>query len=116
MLSKIEEFGKNKGFFQYTKIGLLNSTPVQNTKTDVIDFDKTKEILYKGDRNQPKSCDALKLICEQNRLDFLELKSVENIVQYNNLTEESLEKIRFAIPRKIEGSKETMELIVSHEK
>ncbi len=115
MLHKIETFGNQKGFFQYTKIGLLNSTPVQNTKTDVIDFDKTKDVLCKGDRHQPKSCDALKFVCEQNRLDFLELKSVANIVKYNKPIEKSIEDIRFAIPKKIEGSNQIMKHILYHE-
>jgi hypothetical protein len=120
MLFKVEEFGRDKGYFQYTKIGLLNSTPVQNTKTDVIDFDKTKDILYKGDRNQPKSCDALKLICEKNRLDFLELKSVIRIIENTQRTpprpiEASIEDIRTKIPDKLKGSKKIMELVVNHE-
>jgi len=121
MLSKIEEFGKNKGYFQYKKIGLLNSTPVQNTKTDVIDFDDTVIRVCRdhdiGDR--PKSCDALKFICEQNRLDFLELKSVVKIIENAHRTppkpiEESLEKIRVAIPKKIAGSNLIMNYIINH--
>jgi len=116
MLSKIETFGKQEGYFQYKKIGLLNSKQVANTKTDVIDFDKTKDIFYKGSSYQPSSCDALKFLSKQNRLDFLELKSVVNIVKYNNPIEKSLKDIRVAIPSKIQGSNQIMENIINHKK
>ncbi|HPV20490.1 MAG TPA: hypothetical protein PK102_02525, partial [bacterium] len=49
-------------------------------------------------------------------LDFLELKSVVNIVKYNNPIEKSLKDIRVAIPSKIQGSNQIMENIINHKK
>ncbi|MCX7089225.1 MAG: hypothetical protein NTV00_14380 [Methylococcales bacterium] len=84
MLERLIEFGINGHFFYFMPIGQLEKSCCSNSKLEVIDFDKTKEILSNITKlQQPKSADALKILPLLDRIDFIELKGFKKFIQYN---------------------------------
>ena len=80
VLDKLLKFGIDKGYFEFTTIGQLDKSCCPKAKVEVIDFDKTKDIITKKfNLVSLKSCDAIKIIPENNCIDFIEMKSLANI-------------------------------------
>ncbi len=81
-LQKLLDFGCNSEYFNIKPIGQLNKSCCPNSKTEVIDFDATKDKLCKEKGFQTfKSCDALKILPKSERLDFIELKGFKQFVK-----------------------------------
>lgn len=84
MLERLIEFGINGNFFDFKPLGQLEKSCCSNSKIEVIDFDKTKEIVSNiAKLQQPKSADALKILTQLNRIDFIELKGFNEFIRYN---------------------------------
>lgn len=107
LLEKLIEFGLKKGFFVLKPLGILNSIPVPEVDVEVIDFDYTKERVCDEKKLQMvSSCDALKILPDLNRVDFIELKSITNYLIHNDNDADALKrKIRsFNFEDKIQDS------------
>jgi len=75
------EFGCGKDYFSLTEIGKLDKSCCPNSKIQVIDFDKTKESYCSvHDLKNLKSCDALKMVDEPERIDFIEMKGFKQFI------------------------------------
>lgn len=84
MLQRLQDFGIREGFFDIKPLRELPKSCCLNAATEVIDYDKTKEILSKiTPINQPKSADALKILPHLDRIDFIELKGFESFIHHN---------------------------------
>jgi len=83
MLDMLIEQGLAKGFFELSELGQLDKSCCLDSTLEVIDFDKTKETVVAINKSlqQPKSTDALKIIPQLNRLDFIELKGFKIFIQ-----------------------------------
>ncbi len=83
MLETLIEQGVARGFFELSELGQLDKSCCLDSKLAVIDFDKTKETIVAINKSlqQPKSTDALKIIPQLNRLDFIELKGFKIFIQ-----------------------------------
>ncbi|MGL4853766.1 MAG: hypothetical protein ACRC37_00745, partial [Lentisphaeria bacterium] len=96
----------------------LNSMPIDDLTASVIDFDATKRIICAEKELQMlSSCDALRIIPEKNRIDFIELKSIRNYILHskNLSSDEIAKKIRsFDLPGKIRDSFFLLSTIVYH--
>jgi len=101
MLERLMEFGVGNGYFCLQALGKLAKSCCTDVKIEVIDFDKTKEMVSKeAPIKQPKSADALKIFPQLNRLDFIELKGFEHFIKHKkNLPELHIDK---AISQQIE--------------
>ena len=74
--------GVEKKWFDISTIGKLDKSCCTNSKIEVIDFDKAEEIHRKKcGSTSLKSCDALKFMIEEERIDFIEMKSSKNILK-----------------------------------
>lgn len=75
-LTYLEDKGIELGYFQLQKIKDIEKSCCTNAITQVIDFDKTKDILVAADGLvTPKSCDCLKIRPEKQCIDLIEMKS-----------------------------------------
>jgi len=82
LLEKLLNFGLANGYFSITEIGKLDKSCCQNLKTEVIDFDKTEEFHRKAHNYQNlKSCDALKILDQLKRIDFIEMKGFKEFIK-----------------------------------
>lgn len=80
MLHKLLAFGIEKGYFTLKKIKDLDKTCCPCCEIEVIDFDETKTIVAQEQLQQTiPSCDALKILPRIKRIDFIEMKSSENM-------------------------------------
>lgn len=80
VLSSFLDKGVEKQWFDLSTIGELGKSCCQSSKIKIIDFDKAEEIhREKCGSASLKSCDALKFILEEKRIDFIEMKSSKNI-------------------------------------
>lgn len=128
-LERLEKFGVDNGYFEKKLISNISKTCCSTSNTEVIDFDKTKEKISSENKlQQPKSCDALKILHDKNRLDFIEFKGFKQFINHNTnknfskKLEDQVEKFNF--PRKIRDSLFILEnithnnifKITSHEK
>ncbi|PFC23506.1 hypothetical protein CN264_19045 [Bacillus cereus] len=83
MLDTFMDKGVQLGLFEIKALKDLEGSCASSASTDVIDYDLVKEKIYKDMNsggikfNQPKSCDALKILPEENRLDFIEIKGIK---------------------------------------
>jgi hypothetical protein len=83
MLKRLMEFGIQEKFFDIKPLGELPKSCCTESKVDVIDFDRTKEIISKiCGLQQPKSADALKILPDLNRIDFIELKGFQQFIKH----------------------------------
>lgn len=83
MLARLIAFGEDKGFFTVKALGELDKSCCPKAQTAVIDFDDTKAKMTKtAPLHQPKSADALKILPQLNRIDFIELKGFEQFVHH----------------------------------
>ena len=72
-----------KGYFETREIRNLEKSCCQNSTLEVIDFDKTKDLVCsKNNIPSLKSCDALKFTFENERIDFIELKGLNMYLKY----------------------------------
>lgn len=103
-LEKLCQQGSNLGFFEVKKISEIECECNQNLK--VIDFDLAKDKLCNYcDIVSLKSCDALKIIKKENRLDFIELKTFSKIFSFVKTLEDCEKHVRdFEIPIKVKDS------------
>ena len=77
VLNKFLELGIDKGYFTIRPLKDIDKSCCQSAEVEVIDFDSVKERLVKDFSAKiltPKSCDALKILPEMNRVDFIEMK------------------------------------------
>lgn len=83
MLERLMEFGISEKYFHVKPLGQLEKSCCSNSKIAVIDYDKTKELVSNIAKiQQPKSADALKILPQLNRIDFIELKGFEKYIQH----------------------------------
>ncbi len=83
-LNNLFEDGHKHGFFYSSTIGQLDKSCCTLSKTEVIDFDKTKEYVVKEKGFVTvKSCDAVKIISSLKRIDFIELKGFKKFLRFN---------------------------------
>ena len=86
MLNKLLQFGLENGYFEILEIRNIEKSCCKHSVTSVIDFDATKRKIVDAFCNgtfhiqEPKSCDALKILPEINRLDFIEFKGVSRVI------------------------------------
>ncbi len=77
----------DKKLFETAQIKDLDKSPCKQSTTVVVDFDKSKiEIVRHIGYHLICSCDALVIDEEKNKIDFIELKSLMNILKYGNYT------------------------------
>lgn len=103
-LEKLCQQGSSLGFFEIKKISEIECECHQNLK--VIDFDLAKnKICEYCDLVSLKSCDALKIIKKENRLDFIELKTFGKVFYFVKNLEDCEKNVRdFEIPIKVKDS------------
>ena len=82
MLKRLMEFGIKEKFFDIKTLGKLPKSCCTHSKVEVIDFDQTKETISKIGLQYPKSADALKILPELNRIDFIELKGFQQFIKH----------------------------------
>jgi hypothetical protein len=122
MLERLVEFGAKEGFFDSKSLGELEKTCCPQSKTEVIDYDKTKEMVSnEAQLQQPKSADALKIMPQLNRLDFIELKRFEDFIHHNkdkNNFNETLGKQieKFNLQKKIRDSLLILSTLINSKK
>ncbi|WP_322924522.1 hypothetical protein [Paenibacillus campi] len=125
MLSELLNNGTKHGIFTIVALEKLDVHRKIRAKVEVIDYDKTKELLFteisKGSLSfkQLKSCDAIKIIVDDNRLDFIEIKGIKQFCEtYHQLSAaEGKQKIddqlqRFNLPKKIKDSLIILQLLM----
>jgi hypothetical protein len=78
-LTKLNDYGLENNYFTVCEMKNLDKTCCNTSNIEVIDFDKTKEILcHEQNLQQYKSCDALKILVDKKRIDFIEMKGLSN--------------------------------------
>ncbi|WP_019912470.1 hypothetical protein [Paenibacillus sp. HW567] len=84
VLTAFYEYGLNEGLFELQPIKDLAATACTSLELEVIDFDKTKERVSEKLRlaQQPKSCDALKIIPQNKSILFIEMKSFKKFKRW----------------------------------
>lgn len=86
-LNNLYKDGHKHGFFVSSTVGQLDKSCCISSKTEVIDFDKTKEYVVKvSGFVTVKSCDAIKIISSLERIDFIELKGFKQFLRFNPLS------------------------------
>lgn len=124
-LETIYNFGIEKKYFEIFELGKLDKSCCQTSKIEIIDFDKTKDIICKEKGiASDKSCDAIKFFVEKERIDFIELKGLKMYLHFpsrknfdysKNTTLQITEKISgFEINKKIKDSLIIMQHIVEN--
>lgn len=120
ILQRLLEFGIEKGFFVVKPVGMVEKTCCEYSSVLVIDFDYTKEKVARGiGLQEPKSCDLLVIIPEKNRIDFIEMKSIRNMIDRidkgKEPTDEEIAKniSRFDFGAKLHGSFFIVDLIMN---
>jgi hypothetical protein len=109
-------------FFEIKPLGQLEKSCCSNSTLDVIDFDKTKTIIsIKRSETDPKSADALKIIPEKNRVDFIELKGFKKFIENHQQDKTVEEKINtqitdFNLVKKIMDSLYVLEGVIRDRK
>jgi hypothetical protein len=124
ILEKVLKFGISKNYFKKLAIKDIDKSCC-NLDYEIIDFDKTKEIICK-ESNQVtrKSCDGL---CLKNSINFIEFKSLNNFFNKEfkyklksnkkNLKESEIinEKVSsFGFDKKIRDSLWILDYILNH--
>ncbi len=108
ILKKVFDFGIEKKYFRISTIGKLDKSCCIASRVEIIDFDETKTIICKNNNwVDIKSCDGLKIFAKNNRIDFIEMKSIVKIFEYqkpNTKTELKLHIENFDFISKIRDS------------
>lgn len=124
-LKKMYDFGVKKDYFIINEIGKLDKTCCNSSAIEVIDFDNTKEIICKQlNLSHYKSCDALIVLIDSERIDFIEMKGLKeylNPKHKNSLDPNSniqaqvkSKVVDFNIVQKIQDSLDILKLIIQH--
>jgi hypothetical protein len=116
-LIHLENKGIEKGYFELRKIKELGKTCCHNVISQVIDFDKTKDIIVAKDGlKTPKSCDGLKIRPNQKCLDLIEMKGFAKFIQHfkgNEINQEiDIQIAKHDLEGKIEDSLRLLDIIV----
>lgn len=92
-LTRLQDFGREKGYFEFQQIKEPEDTCCPDAEIEVINFDKTKAKIEEIDLkervdsvakfNVTKSCDALKFMPIEERLDFIEYKRWQEFIENN---------------------------------
>ena len=101
-LADLEASGLAHRWFVAMPLGELDKSCCPQAQTTVIDFDHTKTKL--GRVPTPKSCDALKILASQQRLDFIEMKSWHEFMRRNPPAAIPAQISKFDLKRKITDS------------
>lgn len=94
VLEKILRFGIENKYFKLKLIKNLDKTCCKENANKVIDFDETKEKIEKEFKLNLASCDALLIHSKNEKIDFIEMKSFENLMKYNSHQEKDFFKKR----------------------
>jgi len=82
-LQRLLDFGCDSDYFHLKSIGTVDKSCCPDAITQAIDFDKTKDKVCSEAKLQPyKSCDALKILPDLKRLDFIEFKGLQPFAHY----------------------------------
>jgi hypothetical protein len=82
-LHRLLDFGCQSDYFQVKSIGRVDKSCCTEASSLVIDFDQTKDKVCREAKLQPyKSCDALKILPDLKRLDFIEFKGLQAFADY----------------------------------
>jgi hypothetical protein len=117
-LNRLLDFGLKNKYFEYQLIKDPEDTCCSDVEIEVIDYDKTKAkieefSLKESSFNVTKSCDALKIMPNEGRIDFIEYKrwqafidnELQSIHTGNDRRERIVEKInKFDFGSKIHDS------------
>ncbi len=116
ILKKVLDFGIDKKYFKVYTISTLAKSCCPMSHVDVIDFDATKTIICKNNNwVDIKSCDGLKILVEENRIDFIEMKSIVKILEFqkpNSKTKLETHVKKFDFVNKIRDSLMLMTSII----
>lgn len=126
MLNIFLEKGLENGLFKVKRLRDLDTNRRIEANVEVIDFDNVKESLFRTLNGNgtyslelTKSCDALKIIPLEKRLDFIEIKGIEIFCERNShlngeeidiAIEQQLEK--FNLQNKIDHSLFLVQLLI----
>jgi hypothetical protein len=93
-LKNFLKFGIDNGYFKLLAVKDIPKVCCPESDIEAIDFDQTKEGICKEfKRSSLKSCDALKIIPERQRIDFIEFKGFKNFIANNsNIDERKVKK------------------------
>ncbi|MEI2664062.1 hypothetical protein [Rossellomorea sp. LJF3] len=98
MLQRLLDHGINNSYFKIKPIKDIEKSCCQVSITEVIDYDDTKRYMI-DTLNQssitfqdPKSCDALKIIPASDRIDFIEFKGLDLFINNLSGTEVQVER------------------------
>ncbi|HZG86233.1 hypothetical protein [Paenibacillus sp.] len=128
MLQRLLSFGVENGIFKILPIKDIDKSCCKVSTTEVIDFDETKRMIIaeinssKWKMQEPKSCDALKIIPQVNRLDFIEFKGLNTFLERledsgKNVEEEISKQIgKFEFGTKIFDSFQVLDYVLKSAK
>jgi hypothetical protein len=81
-LSNLLAEGQRAGYFNLLPLNALHKSCCAAVQTEVVDFDVVKDKLTQAQRlHTLKSCDALKILPAQERLDFIEMKALREVLR-----------------------------------
>lgn len=105
-------------WFIISTVGQLDKSCCLKSNIEVIDFDEV-EILHrkKCGASSLKSCDALKFFPNDKRIDFIEMKSIKNILKnpkINTKTELQNQITKFDFVNKLRDSLHVLTTIANH--
>jgi hypothetical protein len=118
MLERLLDFGTSYQFFNIELLGQLEKSCCPDTKTEVINFDKAKERISETTAlHQPKSVDALKILPQLNRIDFIELKGFKMFIKHSNPNHGTGQQVsnqieKFGLAEKITDSLFVLSLLI----
>lgn len=114
MLQQLKEFGIKEGYFEIRRIGDFERAAQEgfsHIDTAAIDFDKTKDkVCDELWLNALRSCDALDIIGNKNKINFIEFKQLED----RNNIEDWINKLE--LPQKIKDSRDVLLNVVRNRK
>jgi len=118
VLSDFLSKGIETKWFIISTIGKLEKSCCLKSKIEVIDFDEA-EILHrdKCGASSLKSCDAVKFLPQEKRIDFIEMKSSKNILKNPKIdTKDKLQNqiTKFDFVNKISDSLHILTAISNH--
>lgn len=80
-LERLLRYGTEKKFFEVDTIKSLDKSCCKSCDVEAINFDKTKDIVCSAMKLRPyKSVDALKIVVDAGRIDFIEMKGLNDFI------------------------------------
>jgi len=81
-LNELVKYGEDEDLFLEMPMKDVPKSCCGNASTEVYDFDKCKEQVTKKHRiDEPRSCDALKILSEKGTIDFIEFKGWKQFIE-----------------------------------